>query len=62
MRIPRRTERTIVRAMCEVQLNDMKKAEDLKLVWGFIKTVYQLAKALDFQIECLGRKPRLKRT
>ena len=52
----------MVRAMCEVQLNDMKKAEDLKLVWGFIKTVYQLAKALDFQIECLGRKPRLKRT
>ena len=45
MGILRRTERSMVRAMCEVQLKDRKRSTDLMLMIGLNKTIDQLAMA-----------------
>ena len=41
----RRTERSMVRAMCGVQLNDRKRTKDLMLMLGLNETIDQLAMA-----------------
>ena len=39
------TERSMVRAMCEVQLKDRKRSKDLMFMLGFNDTLDQLATA-----------------
>ena len=43
MRIVQRTKRSIVRAMCGVQLKDRKKSKDLMLLLGLNETIDRLA-------------------
>ena len=43
MVILRRTERSMVRAMCEVQLKDRKRSTDLMFMLGLNETIDQLA-------------------
>ena len=43
--ILRRTERTMVRAMCGVQLKDKKRSIDLMFMLGLNETIDQLARA-----------------
>ena len=45
MGILRRTERSMVRAMCGVQLKDRKRSKDLMLMLGLNETIDQLAMA-----------------
>ena len=45
MRILRRTERSIVRAMCGAQINAGKNASDLMLLFGWNETIDHLAMA-----------------
>ena len=45
MGILRRTERSMVRAMCGVQLKDRKRSMDLMFMLGLNKTIDQLAMA-----------------
>ena len=45
MAILRRTERAMVRAMCDAKLMEKKRTEDLMEMLGLNKTVVQMAKA-----------------
>ena len=45
MGILRRIERSIVRAMCGVQLKDRKRSTDLMFMFGLSETIDQLAMA-----------------
>ena len=45
MGILRRTERSIVRAMCGVQFKDRKRSTDLMFILGLNETIDQLAMA-----------------
>ena len=45
MGILRRTERSMVRPMCGVQLKDRNKSSDLMFMLGFNETIDQLAMA-----------------
>ena len=45
MGIFKRTERSVVRAMCGVQLLDGRKAEKLVFMLSLCKAIYQLAMA-----------------
>ena len=45
MGILKRTERSMVRAMCGVQLNDIKRSMDLMFMLGIKKTIDHLAMA-----------------
>ena len=45
MEILRRTERSMVRAMCGVQLKDRERSTDFMLMLGFKETIDQLAMA-----------------
>ena len=45
MAILRRTERTMVRAMCDAKLMEKKRTKDLMEMLGLKETVVQLAKA-----------------
>ena len=75
MGILRRTERSMLRAMCGVQLKDRKRSMDLMLMLGLNETIDLLAMAnsvhwyghilrmaLDFEVEGERKKWRLKRT
>ena len=42
MRIQRRAERSMVRAMIEAQLKDRKRSKDLMSLLGLSETIYQL--------------------
>ena len=46
--ILRRTERSMVRAMCGVQLKDRKRSTDLVFMFGLCETIDQLAMAMVF--------------
>ena len=52
MEILQRTERSMVRAMCGVQLKDRKSSTDLMLMLGLRKTIGQLAMANS--LRCYG--------
>ena len=71
MGILRRTERSIVRAMCGVQLKDRKRSTDLMSMQGLKETIDQLAmdnsvhwhghilrRALDIDVEGQRKKGR----
>ena len=45
MGILRRTERSVMKAMCGVQLNDRKRSTDLMFMLGLNETIDQLAMA-----------------
>ena len=45
MEILRRTERSMVRSMCGVQLNDIKRSTDLMFMLGLREPIDQLAMA-----------------
>ena len=75
MGILRRTERSVMRAMCGVQLKDRKRSTDLMFMLSLNETIDQLAmansvhcyghvlrKALNFEVEGQRKKWRLKRT
>ena len=75
MAILRATERSMVRAMCGVQLKDRKRSTDLMFILGLKEAIDQLAmansarwyghvlrKALDFEVEGQRKKGRPKWT
>ena len=46
MAILRRTERTMMRAMCSTKLMEKKRTEDLMEMLGWKETVVQMVKAI----------------